>query len=76
MIKRIKKEKMCNICTGKWKVVDLSKFQILFFKEMMGEGVGLIFEGDILFAPLDGKLNWLLRLNMLLDLKQIIKQKF
>lgn len=77
MINVLKKKKCVIYAPANGKVVDLSKVpDLVFSKKMMGEGVGLIFEGDTLFAPLVGKLNWLLRLNMLLDLKQIIKQKF
>jgi len=76
MINVLKKKKCVIYAPANGKVVDLSKVpDPVFSKKMMGEGVGLIFEGDTLFAPL-GKLNWLPRLNMRLDLKQIIKQKF
>ena len=56
MINVLKKKKCVIYAPANGKVVDLSKVpDPVFSKKMMGEGVGLIFEGDTLFAPLDGK---------------------
>ena len=55
-IHEVKKKKCVIYAPANGKVVDLSKVpDPVFSKKMMGEGVGLIFEGDTLFAPLDGK---------------------
>lgn len=56
MINVLKKKKCVIYAPANGEVVDLSKVpDPVFSKKMMGEGVGLIFEGDTLFAPLDGK---------------------
>ena len=50
MINVLKKKKCVIYAPANGKVVDLSKVpDPVFSKKMMGEGVGLIFEGDILF---------------------------
>ena len=53
MINVLKKKKCVIYAPANGKVVDLSKVpDPVFSKKMMGEGVGLIFEGDILFPPI------------------------